>query len=209
MNHEPLSNLQCSFEHRGKRYLLRKGQSADLDSILPIYNRAYDMWREAGFKKRDKTKQELADFLLPDGFVVEEQRASGAGMVGGMVCIRELSPRVENGQILLDRADITNRGTLEGGFVPPSDGQSAYFYGLSVDPARAREGLGAKLIEALEKIALDRRYEHCYLETGLETWLVKWYESLRFRVIARQAIEGRGIHTVILYRPLKVQSERS
>lgn len=193
-------SLLQEFELNKTKYLIRKGSEKDLSKATSIINLAYNMWLEKGFKSHDKTIPEVGEFFLPDGYVVED----GNGEVVATSCIRSFTPRFEDESIIIDKPNSINKGKLLN--TTFKDGhlfdQSVFFYSLAVSPRLWGKGFGRKLFEIRLQCASQLGFRNSFLETGMETWLVGWYEKMGYRIIAQESVPNSKLHTVIMHKEL-------
>lgn len=187
-------SLEQEFTLNDKRYFIRKGEKQDIHEATRIYNLAYAVWKDAGFVLKEKTKAEVAVFLTLEGYVVTNINNE----VVACASVRPVIPKIQDNIISITRAAKTDLGNLMLPFeVPPGD--CLYFYGLCIDPRLVNQGMGAKLIEMGLTRAKQLGFSNCFLETGLETWLVDWYKKLGFRLIAQNELPVEKLHTIIMH----------
>lgn len=66
----------------------------------------------------------------------------------------------------------------------------AFVKGLIVQEDKRREGIGTKLLRVCERVAKEEGYLFIQLTANKEQdWLVKWYESLGYRIIMKDEHE--------------------
>lgn len=82
----------------------------------------------------------------------------------------------------------------------------AYFGQLAVEPTLQRRGLGSRVVRHLESVAQSLGASELACDTSESAeHLVRWYEGLGYRVVARETWDFANYQSVILSKPLGPQ----
>ncbi|MGB0452626.1 MAG: GNAT family N-acetyltransferase [Bacteriovoracaceae bacterium] len=192
-----LNILETTLEAEGETYFFRKGKREDIPKATECINLAYDMWLEDGFKQRDKTEDEVSKYFQKDGYILENKDHE----IISVGCVSKVYPIFEDKKITLQCShQCYSAGLNELGekLSLQSDTSGLFFYGLAVLPKYAKKGIGEVFLRKGFDVAREMKVSFCYLETGLETWLVDWYRRFGFEVVGSERVEGIGKSTVVM-----------
>lgn len=177
-----------------KNFRPRRCVVEDFDEVGAIIADAYAIWASYGFVVTRPAHEQLAKYLLKDGWVFEHPDTHE---VIGVVCLTEANQKVSKKKCEIHLP----HKSVETNLSEDVNGRYMFFYTLAVAPKYGKSSYGRQILDWIEEKAKNEMYEGLLLETGRDTtWLCEWYLKLGFSVIGHSEENSKRPPTVLMIK---------
>lgn len=171
----------------------------DIPKATEIINQAYSRWIPKGFQFGPQSQEEVALYLLPQGWIAFDQ----ADRILGLICMMSADPVVEGDIITVRRPHRIDKSRLNGRV---SAGELmklrlCYLYGLTANQEYTGSGIGKWLLRWAAESALKNGFDGILAETGGGTnSLLRLYRPFGCELIGQSPPENLGPKKVFLLK---------
>lgn len=155
----------------------------DVADATALINLAYSIWKPLGFKPGSITEENVASYFVSDGITYRD----GNGKLVGVICRRDAVLSIDGKKFTVERPNETGIGQLDEKVITAAKLQKMrlrYVYGLAVDPALGKQGIGYYILNSAAETAEGDGYSGLLGETTRDAkWLLEWYKKTGWKVI--------------------------
>ena len=188
-------------------WTVRRAIARDIPKAAAIINRAYSRWVSKGFQFGLQSDEQVARYLLPQGWIAFDQE----DRMLGLICMMSADPTIEGDIITVRRPHRVDISRLSGSVSAEEiiKLRLCYLYGLTANPEYPESGIGKRLLRWAAESASKNGFEEILAETGGgENSLLRFYRPFGCEIIGQSLPDDPGSKKVFILKLFPQLSER-
>lgn len=168
--------MNFNINHNKQHYLFRIATDKDVSQIRTLVNEAY---------------KELADQGLNYTASYQDEEETRRRMAQGRTFVLVSGTEIVGSVLFFEKNYFTEK-------------KSAYIGQFAISPKLKRQGLGSIIMDFLEQLANDEKFEAIQLDTAKPAkHLVDWYQSRGYKTVGEKHWDGKTYDSYIMEKTLR------